>query len=360
MLNLAVYASAHGYGHASRSHEVARALVEMRPGTRVIFCSAAPPGFFTGETREGITYRSVSLDAGVRQRDSLSMDLPGTLDDLARLESQWEALAQAEAGFLRREGIGLVLADLPPLAFEAAARAGVPVCGLANFSWDWIYAGYAREYPAFRPHLRRIRRAYRHARILFRLPFAGRMDAFPRSEDVPLVARHSGLGREEARRRLGLPNGTPVALFSFGGFGLDLRRAGTAAGDLILITTDPSPDPGLPFLHLTDARLAALQLRYPDLVAAADAVVSKPGYGIVSECLANRTRLLYTPRGAFREYPVLVRQMKLRLPAREVSLEALAGGAWRDDFRRLCDLPFPPPPDTRGAEAVARRLLEFA
>ena len=31
-------------------------------------------------------------------------------------------------------------------------------------------------------------------------------------------------------------------------------------------------------------------LTYPDLVAAADVVVSKPGYGIVSECVANGTR----------------------------------------------------------------------
>jgi L-arabinokinase len=127
---------------------------------------------------------------------------------------------------------------------------------------------------------------------------------------------------------------------------------------MTLITTDPSSNPGPPFLHLPDPRLASLNLRYPDLVAAADAVISKPGYGIVSECLANRARLLYTPRGAFREYSILVREMKRWLPAREISPERLAAGTWRDDFRRLCDQPFPPPPDTSGAEVVARRLLE--
>ncbi len=47
-------------------------------------------------------------------------------------------------------------------------------------------------------------------------------------------------------------------------------------------------------------------LLYQDLVAAADVVVSKPGYGIVSECVANGTALLYTSRGRFIEYDLFV------------------------------------------------------
>ena len=40
-------------------------------------------------------------------------------------------------------------------------------------------------------------------------------------------------------------------------------------------------------------------LRYEDLVHAADAVETKPGYGIIAECLAHETALLYTSRGHF-------------------------------------------------------------
>jgi hypothetical protein len=43
--------------------------------------------------------------------------------------------------------------------------------------------------------------------------------AFPRIEDVPLVARQPRLAKTEARRRLGLADG-PVVLLSFGGVGL--------------------------------------------------------------------------------------------------------------------------------------------
>jgi L-arabinokinase len=45
---------------------------------------------------------------------------------------------------------------------------------------------------------------------------------------------------------------------------------------------------------------------YVSLLAACDAVVTKPGYGIVADCLANQVPILYTERGPFREYDVLV------------------------------------------------------
>jgi UDP-N-acetylglucosamine:LPS N-acetylglucosamine transferase len=44
---------------------------------------------------------------------------------------------------------------------------------------------------------------------------------------------------------------------------------------------------------------------YVSLLAACDAVITKPGYGIVADCLANRVAMLFTHRGPFREYDVL-------------------------------------------------------
>jgi len=356
MLNIAVYASAHGYGHAARCYEVARHLVKLNPRIRVHFLSSVADSFFHTEGHARILRRRVKLDAGIHQEDSLSMDLSGTLHDLRSLDADSDLLVEAEADFLRREQIVLALCDLPYLAFEAAAEAGVPAWGLSNFSWDWIYQAYVREYPDFLPHIERIRQAYRKAAGLFRLPFGNPMRAFKEVQDVPLVARVSSLSREKARRKLGISKNESPVLFSFGGYGLD-TEVRKPAKDMVLISTDPSPDPGPPFVHLSDEKLAEMGLRYPDLVVAADAVVSKPGYGIVSECIANRTPLLYTPRGDFREYPVLVREMKSYLPSRLITLKTLASGNWLSAFKDVKSQTFPPPADCSGAQVVAEKLL---
>jgi L-arabinokinase len=168
------------------------------------------------------------------------------------------------------------------------------------------------------------------------------------------------LGKQETRSRLGLPIQALVVLFSFGGIGLDLTIHSDSRSELVLISTDPSPHPGAPFIHLSDAQLAALNLRYCDLVAAADVVVSKLGYGIVSECIANQTALLYLPRGNFREHPILEAGVRRYVPACEIQLEDLLSKRWQDRIFELLGQPFPPPPDCRGADSIAEALQSLA
>ena len=93
-------------------------------------------------------------------------------------------------------------------------------------------------------------------------------------------------------------------------------------------------------------------------MAAADVVVSKPGYGIVSECVANGTPLLYTSRGRFVEYDVFVAEMPRVLRCRYLDESDFLAGRWGEAVRAL--LAQPSPPDTArvdGAQVAARRRL---
>jgi hypothetical protein len=109
----------------------------------------------------------------------------------------------------------------------------------------------------------------------------------------------------------------------------------------------------------TNVGLDELGIGYPDLVAAADVVVSKPGYGIVTDCIAGRTRLLYTDRGDFPEYPVMVGEMPRYLPSRHVTQRALFEADLAEPLAALLQQPWPPRPDVSGAQKAARRLLSF-
>jgi UDP-N-acetylglucosamine:LPS N-acetylglucosamine transferase len=76
-------------------------------------------------------------------------------------------------------------------------------------------------------------------------------------------------------------------------------------------------------------------LKYEDLVAQADAVITKPGYGIVSDCLANRTPVLYTSRGEFAEYPRLVEGLERFGIAAFIENGDLLAGNWRSGLGAL-------------------------
>jgi L-arabinokinase len=101
--------------------------------------------------------------------------------------------------------------------------------------------------------------------------------------------------------------------------------------------------------------------RYEDVVASVDAVMTKPGYGIVSEAIAAERPLLYTSRGVFREYDLFVREMPRYLRARFIPQEDLFAGQWLAALDALL-LQSDPPEHLRpdGADYAARRLLELA
>ncbi len=115
-------------------------------------------------------------------------------------------------------------------------------------------------------------------------------------------------------------------------------------------------------LHpLDEPAMYALGLRYEDVVAAVDVVVTKPGYGIISECLANDTALLYTDRGHFIEYDVLVREMPRYVRCAYMPQAELLRGHWQPALDALSDAPpAPERPPVDGAAVAARWILAAA
>ncbi len=336
-----------------------RALRERAPGLPIVVCTSAPAFLFEGAIAAPLGLRPVAGDVGLVQKDALAIDEQKTIAAWRAFVSGWEARVASEAEWLRQSGARLVLGDIPPLAFAAAAAAGLPSVALGNFSWDWVYRHLAQHAAGLGAAADWAAEAYRKADRLLRLPFAGDLRVFRSIEDLPLVARQPRAGREAARRLLGLEGA--VVLLSFGGAGLpglDLEAFGRLRRYLFVVTgaTGAGPLPSN-VRRLEGTDLAACGLEYPDLVAAADAVVTKPGYGIVTDCIAARTRLVYTDRGDFPEYPILVEGMGKHLPAAFASNQEVREGRLETALAAVLERAFPEPPRMDGAEVAAEALL---
>lgn len=336
MAHVAFYITGHGFGHATRMAAVAKALTECLPGLRLSIISTTPEWLFRLNLLRGFRLRPRALDVGVIQPDSIHLDAPATLKAYACMLEGQPTVIQEEAEILRRDGVDLVVADIPPAAFLVAQRAGLPAIGISNFTWDWIYADYVRTRPEYSPILDAIRDAYGRADLFLRLPFHGPCDAFKALRDIPMIARLSRRPREEVRRRLGLDGTRPVILLSFGGFdiqGIDFEQV-ERLSEYCFLTTQPPSRPA------RNVRVVTLDgLLYEDLVAQADAVITKPGYGIVADCLANRTPVLYTSRGEFAEYPALVAGLERFGVSAFLGNQDLLSGNWRGSLEGLLGRP---------------------
>ena len=189
------YISGHGFGHASRDIELIHALIRRRPDLSVIVRTTVAPWLFASAPA-AVDVRPLETDTGLVQIDSLRIDEQASVAEARRFYANFDQRATQEAAELRAAGADLVLGDIPPLAFAAAARAGIPSIAIGNFTWDWIYGAYPsfeRDAPDVVPT---IREAYAQAGRALRLPFHGGFEAMAAvTIDVPLIARRSrGIG----------------------------------------------------------------------------------------------------------------------------------------------------------------------
>ena len=359
------FISGHGFGHASREVEIINALATMRPDLRIVIRSAVDPALLERTLAAPFDLRRGACDTGIVQASSVSQDDDATLAHAIEFYQDFGARIDLEAAALEHDNVALIVSDIAPLAFEVAARLGVPSVAIGNFTWDWAYEtqpGFDRA-----PWIvARIREAYAKATLALRLPLSHRFTMFPRVQDLPLVARHATRGRADTRAFFGVPSHRRAALLSFGGYGLpgiDIARA-DCFGEWTIVTTDrvstraSAPDHDIVAVSETAFRRSGF--RYEDLVAAVDVVMTKPGYGIIAECIANARPMLYTSRGAFREYDLLVTEMRPHLRCAFISREDLYAGRWS---ARLDDaLAQPQPPeriDGNGANIAAQWLSEM-
>jgi hypothetical protein len=223
---------------------------------------------------------------------------------------------------------------------------------VGNFDWAGVYGFYAERDPAFAPWAGLATRWQARASVAVHLTPGPPLTGFGRVVEGGVIARATPVPAAGIRERLGVPPGHRAVLASFGGFGLsDAGRRIPVIPGVTWILADPMPDLGRP-----DTRFAR-GISYLALLAACDAVFTKPGYGIVTEATLHRTRVLYTDRGDFPEYPHLVRWLEAHAPSVHVPAAALGTAAGDALVREALELLFaaedrwPGPPD--GAEKVA-------
>lgn len=102
-----------------------------------------------------------------------------------------------------------------------------------------------------------------------------------------------------------------------------------------------------------------LPFHFTDLLASADALITKPGYGSFTEAACNGAPVLYVPRPDWPEQPYLLDWIALHGQARSLSAEHLESGDLRTSLAELWSLPRPKTVVPEGGRLAARMLANY-
>ncbi len=354
MADIVYYISGHGYGHAARQSPIIRRLADA--GLTVEVRTPAPDKFFRAA---GVTRHHQRYDIGLVQPDALRIDPAATFRWYSDFLRDQPALVAREAAHISASGVRLIVADMPPIAFEIAAASGVPSVAVTHFTWDWVYRPYLAQHPQHAPIVEAITASYLKATLALRLPFAHAFDMFPQVEDVPLLANPVRRSREQVRAEMDVPPDDRLALLSMGGMAWtgDMLPLAQREGWTFLVTADAWPQ--IPdqtrFRQVPEGYEG-----YHDLIAAADVVVGKAGGSTVSECIAHRTAMIYTIRPDYTENQLLDAALRHFANSHFVKPAEFEAGAWVDVLDWIVQRDFTwPQIRTDGVAVVADRLMDF-
>lgn len=305
MTTICYYVSDYGYGHATRSIAVIRRLLRhsrYRGDLKLLVRSGKALPFLQQSLAEEVMTNRVECIPFASELGYVLIE--GSIQiDLDRMHSQYERyigdfprIVENERTFLLEHKVDLVVSDISPIPFESAYLAGIPSVGISNFTW---YTAYRRMLDS--SLLAVLHGAYSKMDDFIQLAGADEPDwCSPRTKRIGFYCRAAE--PEEVcriRQELNSDGERKIVLFAIGmGISVhDLKEMNLwEEKDLHFVVSSN--------MDITGRNVSKIPIDYTEsqnYAAAADLIITKPGWGTLSEGIQYHKPVLILERDGFQE-----------------------------------------------------------
>ncbi|MEN8129474.1 MAG: glycosyltransferase family protein [Pseudomonadota bacterium] len=297
--SIAYFITAHGYGHAVRSSYL---INQLGRENQITIISGIPKQFFDEEITVPFTYIQAEFDTGCVQFDTFSIDIESTQQNYLEQAFKNDRTLADWVNKLRDLDCDCIVSDVVPFAGVIANELNIPSISVSNFWWSDIYSAFPKS-PDQEALLNRVNcemNCFTHHVVLN--PPMRKWESTPNVlTDVNLI-RIARDRSNELREKLGIEQTQHLALLYTGNYGMNSVKWEKLSqfDNWRFIGLHPIPGKPSNFTLINKD-----QFTMQEFTASVDLVISKLGYGTVTESLASGTPLLYTPREGFAESPVL-------------------------------------------------------
>ena len=272
-MKILYYVTDHGLGHASRTVAIIRELKKKK--IQITVRSNDPFGFLKISLPEiEIISGQTDFQPVMSKKNDMIFNEPKTRTNLSNWINQMPALIKKESVIIKKIKPNIIISDISFMAILAASENNIRSILVSSFVWNESLkiSNNLKEY---------IKNSYKNVDIILRLSLGTAVD-FQNVHKMGVVARHSTLSRKQIRKDLGIKSNEQLVLVSLSGKEkIQLKHSKNIK---ILDVSDYS--------IIKKSRMKNL-IEGQNLVAAADLVICKCGYGFVSECLTSKTRFFY-------------------------------------------------------------------
>lgn len=348
--------SSHGFGHAGQCIPVLAALHHLNPEMQLVIRTGLPKSFFEERLDFNFDYINARYDFSLAMRSALEVDVAASVERYAKVHAAWPANVAAAAEELARLQADALVSNVDYLGLAAAAKAGVPAWAFSSLNWADLFSHFCGRMPGAQAIHAEMAMAYNRAEAFFQpVPFMP-MPSLLNCKTVGPLARKGVVRRREIARFLKVPNPDDFRLVvvSLGGipFELDVNQWPSFPENFRFVVTS-----NLNGRHPQVVAANSLPYGFLDVFCSADALVTKPGYGMAVDAACNGIPVLYVRRQDWPEEQYIADWLCSNNRAAEMLLPDLYRGQFQKAVEKLWGASIPNPPEPTGAFEIAAELL---
>ena len=349
--HIVVDISSNGFGHVAQLAPILNSLSSnydlkftIRTAVKYRLCKE----FFDFD----FSYQDPPPDPEIVMKGPLEVDSLSFFKEYMSLYNNWSDIVVGDSRTLKHLGANLVISNISPVSFSSSSVLGIPSIGICSLNWADIFLAYCSFDPLYKEILQLIRSAYSEASKIIKLEPHMPMEWLQNSISVGPVAQLGSDRRELLKQKFKFDKLVSVNL-----------------GGILPIDTDVSLPSIDSVTWIVPNSLAAKrsdiipssELKIPviDILTTSDALLSKAGYGSVTECSVNSTRLMYTLRDDWGENIFLQSWMASHCTSLSMTRSLMREGLFIDPLMKLLDLPLTSPAKPTGIAESLQIIRRF-
>lgn len=290
MRTIAFFISDHGFGHASRNIPIIRYILEVNNDINIIIKTGKVQGEFIrgliGDVNKRVTYYFDNMDVGlVLKEGSLDIHVEKLTEKVNMYINSFDNRSLNEEMFLKENRIDLVVSDIVPWIFKSTKALNIPSILISNFTWVGIYKEHLSE-----EICEKYKECYRLAdKALFYELYMEEMKNYIRNyEEVSLCSRDFDLEKADKIKQ---SFKKPIVYISVGR-SVDLNEEiDVSSLEYNFIVTD-----GIKLIGNNVYYLDKETPNTQDYLMASDFVITKAGFGTISEALLGKKKIAVLSR----------------------------------------------------------------
>lgn len=293
-------------------------------------------------------------DIGMEMDSALDVSAKKSMSAYRQLHRDWGMRVMREAEAIKEFAPDFILSNVSYLAIAGARRAGIPNAAMCSLNWGDIFDHYCGALSGAHTITTQIRLAYQGADTFIRPTPSMPMEDIAQQKTVGPIAELGKNRRDEILHTLKLPSKTRLVMVNLGGI-----------SSRVPIENWPHI-PDVKWLVQADWRVThpdaiiieSLDMPFFDLLASANALICKPGYGSFAEAACGGIPILYVTRDGWPEESSLLQWFTKNGHCIEINRNQLNKGNIEGPLQQLwMSEPFTPPLAT-GAQEAAQWLAE--